>query len=118
MRCDEALNQLNARADGELRAEDAAALDVHLTECSHCGAAGEAFSIIDSDLRRAFVPSREAAASLTESTIGALRATEIAPTVVPQAAIAVRVNWPQVVLSLGAGFLLAVALFRPWESKV
>src|SRR3954464_10257632 len=105
MRCEEALEKMNARGDGELRAEDVAALDVHLTECSHCRAAGEAFSIIDSDLRSAFVPQREAAARLAESTIGALRATAIAPTVVPQAAIAVRVNWPQVLLSLAAGFL-------------
>src|SRR4051812_44702241 len=118
MRCEEALIQLNARADGELRAEDAAALDVHLAECSQCRAAGEAFSIIDSDLRSAFVPQREAAARLAESTIAALRASAIAPTVAPQAAIEPRVNWPQVLLGLAAGFLLAVALFRPWESKV
>ena len=69
MRCEEVLNQLNARADGELRAEDAAALDAHLAECSQCRAAAEGFSTIDADLRRAFVPRRDAAARLAESTV-------------------------------------------------
>src|SRR4051812_6947301 len=117
MRCEEAQNQLNARVDGELRAEDTAVLDAHLADCSECRAAGEAYSIIDSDLRSAFVPRRDAAAHLVESTIAALRTSAIAPTVAPQAEIEPRVNWAQVLLSLAAGFLLAVAPFRPWESK-
>jgi hypothetical protein len=117
MRCEEALNQLNARADGELLADDSASLDAHLSECSQCRAAAEGFSTIDTGLRRAFVPHRDAAARLAESTVAALRASAIAPTVAPQAAIEARVNWAQVLLSLAAGFLLAVVLFRPWESK-
>jgi ferric-dicitrate binding protein FerR (iron transport regulator) len=118
MRCEEALNQLNARADGELRAEDSAALDAHLAECSQCSASAEGFSTVDAELRRAFVPRRNAAARLTQSTMVALRASAIAaPAVATQTAIEPRVNWAQVLVSLAAGFLLAVALFRPWESK-
>ena len=66
MRCEEVLNQLNARADGELPPEDAAGLDAHLAECSPCRAAAEG-STIDAELRRAFVPRREAAARLAEN---------------------------------------------------
>jgi ferric-dicitrate binding protein FerR (iron transport regulator) len=119
MRCDEALNQLNARTDGELRAGEAAALDAHLAECSQCRAAAEGFSTIDAELRRAFVPRRDAAAYLAENTVAALRVSAIAPAAVATPpANDPRVNWPQVLLSLAAGFLLAVVLFRPWESKL
>src|SRR5213076_3361897 len=53
------------------------------------------------------------------STLAAIRGSKIAPTAVaPPAAIEPRVNWGQVCLSLAAGFLLAVALFRPWQSNV
>src|SRR4051812_26901095 len=118
MRSEEALDQLNARADGELRAEDAAALHTHLAECSQCRVAGEGLSTIDADLRRAFVPRRDAAANLAESTIAALREPAIAPAAIAtQTAIEPRMNWIQVLLSLAAGFLLAGTLFRPWEPK-
>ena len=36
MRCEDALNQLNARADGELPVENSADLDGHLASCSEC----------------------------------------------------------------------------------
>src|SRR3954454_3244353 len=118
MRCEEALNQLNARADGELRADDAAALDAHLAECSQCCAAAEGFSTIDAELRSAFGPRNDAAARLAKNTVAAIRATVIAPVAVATVApIEPRVNWAQVLLGLAAGFLLAVVLFRPWESK-
>ena len=52
MRCEEVLNQLNARADGELPAEDAAELDAHLAECSQCRAAAEGLA----DNRCGFAP--------------------------------------------------------------
>jgi ferric-dicitrate binding protein FerR (iron transport regulator) len=118
MRCEEVLNQLNARADGELMAEDSAALDQHLAECSQCHAAAEGSSTIDTDLRRAFVPHRDAAARLAENTVATLRASASGSSAVaPRLANDPRVNWAQVLMSLAAGFLLAVALFRPWESK-
>src|SRR5829696_5874647 len=111
MRCEEVLNQLNARADDELRAEDADALGAHLAECSQCRAAGEAFSTIDADLRRAFVPRRQAAARLAENSVAAIRAgaTELAA-VKPYAPPSRDLAWPQLLIGLSAGFLLAVAL--------
>src|SRR4051812_11836868 len=99
MRCEEVLNQLNARADGELRAEDTVALDAHLAECTQCRAAAEGFSTVGAELRRAFAPRRDAAARLAESTIAAIRASAIAPPAVARpVAIEPRVNWAQVLL--------------------
>jgi ferric-dicitrate binding protein FerR (iron transport regulator) len=119
MQCEEVLNQVNSRADGELPAEDAAALEAHLAECSACRAAAERISTINTDLRRAFVPRRDAAARLAESTIAVIRGSVVArAATAPPVAIESQTNWAQVLLSLAAGFLLAVALFRPWQSTV
>jgi FecR protein/Putative zinc-finger len=118
MRCEEVLNQLNARADGELRPEDAAGLDAHLAECSQCRTAAEGLQAIDAELRRAFVPRRDAAARLAESAAAAVRASagasvSIGPPPLPAPGLA----WGQAFLALAAGFLLAVAIFRPWQQR-
>jgi len=116
MRCEDVLNRLNARADGELRAEDAAELDAHLAECSPCRAEAEAIDAIDADLRREFLPRREAAVRLAESAVVAVRATTVAPLAVAMSgASARRFAWGPALAGLAAGFLLAVALFRPWQ---
>ncbi len=52
MRCEEAVNQLNARVDGELPAEEAAGLNAHLAECSQCRAAAEGIQTVDAELQR------------------------------------------------------------------
>jgi hypothetical protein len=119
MRCEEALNQLNARADGELPADDAAVLDAHLAECSQCRAAADGLQTIDVELRGAFVPRREAAARLAESAAAAVRASGSAPpSIAPQVAPPPRLAWGQALVALAAGFLLAVVVFRPWQSRV
>ena len=118
MQCEEFLNQLNARADGELPAENAAGLDTHLAECTQCRAAAEGLQTIDAELRHAFVSRREAAARLAETTAALVRATAEAPSfVAPVVAPAPRLAWGQALVAVAAGFLLAVALFRPWQMK-
>jgi hypothetical protein len=122
MRCDEALNQLNARADGALPSESAGDLEAHLAACSECRAAAEGLSAIDADLRRAFAPRRDAAIALADRAVAAARQAAASPVNVaaPVAAPVARPSrlaWGQVLAALAVGFLLAVALFRPWESR-
>lgn len=118
MRCEDVLNQLNARADGELRAEEAATLDAHLAGCAQCRSAAESLPSVDAELRRAFVPGREAAARLAETTIAALRTSgATSASVAPPVTVAPGLSWRQLLVGLAAGFLLAVALFRPWQSR-
>lgn len=118
MRCEEAVNQLNARVDGELPAEEAAGLNAHLAECSQCRAAAEGFQTIDAELSAAFVPQREAAARLAESVARAIRASASTPGPVPtQVTPPPRLAWGQALVALAAGFILAVAVFRPWQSR-
>jgi hypothetical protein len=125
MRCDEAINKLNARADGELPKADAVELDAHLAECAQCSSAAEGVQTVDADLRRAFAGRREAASRLAESTATMIRAAAVSPApVAPEQVrppIATdrerRVAWWPALAGLAAGFLLAVALFRPWEKK-
>src|SRR5262249_20604734 len=116
--CDDVSILLNARADGELRAEDVDALDAHLAECEPCRLTAESLKAIDADLRGAFAPRREAAARLAEDTVAAVRvaATESAA-VTPPIPFEPRFAWPQLLVGLAAGFLLAVVLFRPWQSR-
>src|SRR6476659_2671593 len=78
MGCEEFLNQLNARADGELPAEHLAELDAHLAACPECKAAAEGLQTIDADLRRAFNSRRDAAVRLAESTVAKMRAGAVA----------------------------------------
>ncbi|MDB5329929.1 MAG: putative zinc-finger, partial [Phycisphaerales bacterium] len=44
MDCEQSLNLLSARLDGEITAEESAALDGHLAACADCRAAGEAMA--------------------------------------------------------------------------
>ena len=113
MRCEDVLGQLNARADGELRAEDAATLDAHLEGCAQCRSAAESLSSVDAELRRAFVPEREAASRLAENSIAALRASGAeSASVVPHATVVPGMAWRQLLVGLAAGFLLAVCPSR------
>src|SRR4051812_35714667 len=120
MRCEDFLKQLNARTDGELRADEAAGLEAHLAECSQCRAAAEALQSVDADLRQAFVQRREAAARVAENTLAMIRAAAIAPVSIthrPSVVPPPRLAWSQILAGLAAGFLLAVTLFRPWQPK-
>jgi ferric-dicitrate binding protein FerR (iron transport regulator) len=68
MNCEEAENLISARVDGELRAGDAASveLDAHLAGCSTCSAAAEAMAVQDGALARAFAPARLATEAVAE----------------------------------------------------
>jgi hypothetical protein len=112
MRCEDALNRLNARADGELPAEDADELDAHLAGCLQCRSAAEGLQAIDVELRRAFGPRREAAARLAERAAAVVRASAVAPV-----SIAPRLAWGQALAAVAAGFVLATVVFRPWQPR-
>ncbi len=117
MQCEDALNQLNARADGELPVENSADLDGHLASCSECRAAAEGLSAIEAELRGAFTSRRDAAAALADRVVSSVRGpTGSLPQAAPQNASPRHLGWWQAVACLAAGFLLAVALFRPWQS--
>lgn len=119
MHCEEYLLQLNARHDGELSDQQAATLEAHLAECSHCRAAAEGFETIDAELRQAFAPRRAAALALTDRVLAEVRAmSESAPISAPvprhprlfgELSLA---DWGRTLLASAAGFLLALALFR------
>jgi hypothetical protein len=122
MRCEEVLNQLNARADGELRAEEAGGLEAHLAECSQCRSAAEGIETIDAELRRAFVSRRAVAARLAEGTVAMIGAAadaraSITPLVAPPVAPRPRVAWEHALVGLAAGFFLAIVVFRPWQPR-
>ncbi len=118
MNCEDALNQLNARADGELPAATAADLEAHLASCSDCRAAAEGFSVIDAELRSAFAPRREAAVALADRVVSNVRESTVTSPQMAHGAPSPQhlASW-QAIACLVAGFLLAVAVFRPWESR-
>jgi hypothetical protein len=117
MSCEDFLNRLNARADGELSAEDAIGLEAHLAECSQCRSVAEAFQTVDADLRLAFASRRDAAARLADRVAAMVRESNTGTTPVSlPVASAPRIAWQHALVGVAAGFLLAVALFRPWES--
>ncbi len=117
MKCEDAVNQLNARQDGELSLEEAQALDAHLSECAPCEMLAESLQGIDAELRQAAAPQRQAAQRLAERTIAAMKTAPM-PAVEPATAVAKSVSWGQLLVGMAAGFLLAMLLFRPWRSTV
>ncbi|MBL9123809.1 MAG: zf-HC2 domain-containing protein, partial [Planctomycetaceae bacterium] len=117
MHCDEALQHLNARTDGELSVRQAEQLAHHLAECPSCRTAAAGLPALDADLRHVFASRRAAAARLAERTIAAVRLAGDLPA--PQAkpfTPARSFAWAQALLALAAGFLLAIVIFRPWQS--
>src|SRR5262249_39411953 len=76
----------------------------------------------DTELRRALAGRREAAARLAERCVTAMRATAEPPSHVSvsnttQSSVAPSAGWWPALVGLAAGFLFAVALFRPWQAK-
>src|SRR5579859_1082153 len=61
MQCEEAIELISTRMDGELKPDDAHRLDAHLAGCAECRATAEAMSLQDAQLVRAFAPRRVAA---------------------------------------------------------
>jgi ferric-dicitrate binding protein FerR (iron transport regulator) len=110
--CEQVLPLISARLDGELPPGEATGLDAHLAACPGCRAAAAAFRLQDADLRRAFAPRRQAAARLAERVVARLHEADPAA---PPARPARRLPWLPMLLSAAAGFLIAVAVFRPWQ---
>jgi hypothetical protein len=123
MRCEEILEKLNARMDGALNAADTGSVEEHLDQCESCRAVADGLQGMDADLRRAFLPRRAAAARVASNAVAQLRATTSTATVdTPPILLSLprtpSLAWGQMLTALAAGFLLAVALFRPWRSPV
>src|SRR5947209_5121025 len=77
MNCEQARVLISARLDREIQPDDLAPLDAHVAQCASCQAAAEALQAQDADLRRAFLPRRQAAAAVAERVIGQLQATPV-----------------------------------------
>jgi ferric-dicitrate binding protein FerR (iron transport regulator) len=110
MHCDDARRHLDAWHDGALDADLRADVDAHLAVCPDCQAAAADLARLDADLRRAFAPRRAAAAAV------AARVVEQFQPVSPRRIWVRSVGVAMV--AAAAGFLLAVAIFRPWERRV
>jgi hypothetical protein len=110
MDCEQATPLLSGELDGALAPDEQAQLDAHLGQCAACRATREAFRFQDAELRRAFVPRRQAAAALAERVIARLGAAPPRPRTLPR--------WLPMLFSAAAGFLLAVIIFRPWQHPV
>ncbi|MFI5377803.1 MAG: FecR domain-containing protein [Tepidisphaerales bacterium] len=109
MNCDEAVNLICRRIDGELDAAQANALATHLADCSACRATAEALALGDADLRRAFAPERRRAAELAENTIARRHAEQAGAHRLRIGALL------RPLFAAAAGFALAVMLWQPWR---
>lgn len=66
MTCEEALNLLNARIDGEISPDDATRLDAHLAECVTCQQILSDLEVQDAALLRAFAPESASSTQLAD----------------------------------------------------
>src|SRR5438309_11641497 len=103
MTCDDALNLINAKLDGELSPDDRARLDAHVAACAACQSAADAILAQDAELRSAFAPRRRAARALAERVIAALPPS-------PRRRWQFTA-WLPMIASAAAGFAIAWALF-------
>ena len=109
MDCEQALNLISARMDGEITAPDRKELDAHLEVCPACREAVETWRRQDADLRRVFHPLQQKALSVSayvESRLLGMRVVDTRR----------RLKWLRAIVSAAAGFLLAVVIFQPWRT--
>jgi hypothetical protein len=138
MVCSHAESQLNALLDGELPPEEHSALDAHLSECTPCREALASLRAQDERLRAVFSGGASAAARISDAVAASLAQAEMkADPAVHALAAGSRLNEPRLNASRGvasrpspvwqvvswlaaaaAGFLLAVAIFRPWNDRL
>jgi hypothetical protein len=119
--CRETCERLGGWIDGQLEADAARQLETHLAECASCRQEADAQRREHEQLAAALAPRREAAQRVAERVIAQLspavaaaqRPADVAPR--PSAAMRSVVQW---LIAAAAGFLLAVAVFRPWETRV
>src|SRR5262245_48697652 len=107
MRCDDVRRVLDAWSDGDLNAAEQVALDAHFAECPDCRGYSADLARLDIELRRAFAPRRAAAAAVATRVVSQLPPTSPRPAWIRSVGLAIA--------AAAAGFLLAVAIFRPWH---
>lgn len=112
MNCHRAGEMLSGWIDGQLPAEEAVALEAHLSICAECRSLADGLRVQDAELRRAFLPRRQAASQVASQVLETLdRESRTAA----QPALLARFGWLPLILAVAAGFLLAVILFQPWR---
>ncbi len=137
MNCEQAQLHLNARLDGELAADDRAALELHLAGCAECQLLAGEMLIDEAVLREAFAGRGQVAAGVAERAIRELFSPAQADgvghppadwvvdsTALRDAGVGgvsrnrLRLGrWLTPILAAAAGFALAVMVFRPWSGK-
>lgn len=105
MDCQQALTLANAWIDGELAADEVAALEVHLAGCAECRATVDALRLDDADLRKAFAPLRNVSDDLAQRVIGSFDP--------PRPASRTRPTWAQLLAATAAGYLIAIFTWNP-----
>lgn len=114
MNCHDAAELVNRWIDGELSPGDVAALEAHVSDCAECRAIADGLRAQDSDLRRAFLPQRQAAQRVAAEVLATLERESQAAA---RPVVATNLGWGALLLAMAAGFLLAVALFQPWRQQ-
>ncbi len=109
MDCDTAWNLISAQIDRAIEPADQEQLAAHLHDCAGCRATVDAWRAQDVELRRVFLPRRQASAKNAEQVIARLGGMPSSPRR--------RLPWLPMLASAAAGFLLAVFVFRPWQEK-
>jgi hypothetical protein len=119
MHCHDTWELLSAAIDAPLPPAEAAALAQHLAHCSECRAAAEALQTQDRDLRQAFQPQTKAAERVAARVLEALSAEQsnASPRIAAAAVRGSSYAWLPLCLAAAAGFLLAVLVFRPWQTS-
>src|SRR4051812_5981703 len=109
MTCDEAINLISARMDGEISPEQDAALEGHLATCASCRELAEAMSAQDAALDGLFAERRHGALAVAERVIRRLETEgkttadkNVRPTDLRMG------GWIRTGLAAAAGFALAV----------
>lgn len=121
MNCEHAANLISARIDGELPADEAAALDAHLAGCAECRAVQEATELQDAALLRAFAPERSQAALLADRIERMLRAEQPGSSTLRHSHAAggslrpILFRWIGAAAAMAAGFAIAMVLLRHKE---
>src|SRR5688500_6532628 len=111
MNCDDALNLISARLDGELSADRRARLEEHLASCPACREVADGLDLHNAQLARVFGARRRAAAEIAERVVALL------PSQASTRVTARRSFWAawSPLLAAAAGFAVALMVFRPWN---
>ncbi len=112
MNCAEAESLIAEALAGELGEADRAALEEHLADCPACRQTQAEWQEDDRQLREGFAPWRNASATVAERTIRQLHREQLNSSPTPQRK---RFSWLPFIVGLAAGFLIALALWQPWN---